>query len=150
MTHMNNSAEMDGSSGDSLRRKGKRRFLYILILITIIGLTILISRTPQISDALKGVITSELEDMTGKKVAIRNIYLNIFPLFIEAKDLRIYHEGDRSVLTTSRVKGYLGLSGLLDRRLSLNRIVIHEPALTADRGQLEEIIKNVKLSLIHI
>lgn len=144
MTYMNNSAEMDGSSGNSLRRKGKRRFLYIFIMITIIGLTILISRTPQISDALKDVITSELEDMTGKKVAIRNIYLNMFPLFIEAKDLRIYHEGDRSVLTTGRVKGYLGLSGLLDRRLSLKRIVIHEPVLSADKGQLEEIIKNVK------
>lgn len=144
MTHMNNSAEIDGSSGDSLKRKGRRRLLYILILITIIGVAILISRTPQISDALKDVVTSELEDMTGKKVTIRNIYLNIFPLFIEAKDLKIYHEGETSVLTTSRVKGYLGLSGLLDRRLSLKRIVIHEPVLSADRGQLEEIIKNVK------
>jgi len=46
MTHMNNSAEMDGSSGDPLRRKGRRRLLYILILTTIIGLTILVSRTP--------------------------------------------------------------------------------------------------------
>lgn len=144
MKHMNNSPEIDGSSGDPLRKKSRRRIFYILILITIIGLTILISRTPQISDALKDVITSELEDMTGKKVAIRNIYLNIFPLFIEAKDLRIYHEGDRSVLTTNRVKGYLGLSGLLDRRPSLKRIVIYEPVLSADRGQLEEIIKNVK------
>jgi len=103
-----------------------------------------VSRGPYISNALKKVILPELENMTGRKVLAQKIHLNLFPLFIEAKGLKVFDDEGNRVLTADRVKGYMGLSGILRKKLVLTRLVIKEPEIWADRDQVNDIIDRVK------
>src|SRR4030042_4276532 len=95
--------------------KKVRRILYLLILTFIISLVIFISRGPYISNGLKRIILPELEDALGQKVLVQKIYINIFPLFIEAKGLKVFDEDGNRIVFAKRVKGYVGLSKLLSR-----------------------------------
>jgi len=129
---------------DPLKRKKLRRLLYLLSFVVIIGLTTLILRGPYISNTLKKIILPELEATFGQKVIAQKIYINIFPLFIEAKGLKVFDEDGNRILITNRVKGYFELSGLLRKRLSIKRLVIKEPDISTNGEQLDEIIKSVK------
>jgi translocation and assembly module TamB len=132
---------------DPLKRKKLRRLLYLLGFVVIIGLTTLILRGPYISNTLKKIILPELEAAFGQKVIAQKIYINIFPLFIEAKGLKVFDEDGNRILIANRVKGYFELSGLLSKHLSIHRLVIKEPDISTNREQLDEIIKSIKTYL---
>jgi hypothetical protein len=112
--------------------------------VVIISLIMFISRGPYISNGLKRIILPELEAALGQKVIVQKIYINIFPLFIEAKGLKVFDEDGNRIVFAKRVKGYVGLSKLLSRQLSIQRLVIKDPDISTNRDQLDEIIKNVK------
>lgn len=128
--------------------KKLKRLIYISISILFIWIIIFISRGPCISNALKRIILPELENMSGRKVIAQKIYLNLFPLFIAAKGLKVFDDEGRKVLTADRVKGYVGLSGILRRELIVKRIVIKGPEIWMDREQLNNIIDKVREYLI--
>ena len=67
----------------------RKRAPYFLIAAFIISVLILVVRGEFVSNLLKGVILPELEDATGQKVTVQKLYLNLFPLFIEANGLKI-------------------------------------------------------------
>jgi translocation and assembly module TamB len=117
---------------------------YILITALLIGVAIFVFRGPYISNALKKVILPELANMTGHNVVAQEIYLNIFPLFIEAKGLKIFDEEGNKVLTAERVKGYIELSGILRKELFLRRLSIKDPEIWTDKDKLNDIIGKVK------
>lgn len=121
-----------------------RKFLYLLTFAVIIGLVTFISRGPYISNELKRIILPELEAVFGQKVIAQKIYINLFPLFIEAKGLKVFDDDGNRILFSKRVKGYINLSGLLSRNLSIQRLVIKEPDISTNREQLENIINSVK------
>jgi len=127
--------------------KKLRRFLYILTFAVIIGLITFISRGPYISNALKRTILPELEAMFGQKVIAQKVYINLFPLFIEAKGLKVFDDDGNRILFSKMVKGYIDLSGLLSRNLSIQRLVIKEPDISTNKEQLEKIINSVKTYL---
>ncbi|MEW6675651.1 MAG: translocation/assembly module TamB domain-containing protein [Nitrospirota bacterium] len=127
--------------------KGLRRVLYLLFFTIVIGLIIFVSRGPHISNALKRLILPELEAAFGQRVIAQKIYINIFPLFIEAKGLKVFDEDGNRILFANRLKGYMELSGVLSRHLSIRRLVVKEPEITTDREQLDAVIKNVKAYL---
>jgi hypothetical protein len=127
--------------------KRRRRAFYIILLAVIVGLIFFISRGEYISNTLKKIILPELESAFGQKVAIQKIYLNIFPLFIETKGLKVIDSEGNEIISTGRVKGYVGLSGILNKRISLFRLVIKEPHISAKKGQIEEIVKSFKTYL---
>ncbi|MBM4140220.1 MAG: hypothetical protein FJ242_01805 [Nitrospira sp.] len=129
------------------RRQRLRRILFLLVIAFIIGLVIFVSRGPHISNTLKKLILPELEVALGQKVIAQKIYINIFPLFIEVKGLRVFDEDGTKILLANRVKGYLSLSGLLNRHISIRRLVIKEPDISTDSKQLNEVIKNIKAYL---
>ncbi|MEW6213681.1 MAG: translocation/assembly module TamB domain-containing protein, partial [Nitrospirota bacterium] len=127
--------------------KRLRKVLYFLTFVVIIGIIIFISRGPYISNALKRIILPELETASGQRVIAQKIYINIFPLFIEAKGLKVFDENGNRILFANRVKGYLEPSGLLDRHLSIRRLVINNPDISTNSEQLELVIKSVKAYL---
>ncbi|MBI4684453.1 MAG: translocation/assembly module TamB [Nitrospirae bacterium] len=124
--------------------KRKNRIIYSISAAFLIGIIIFISRGPYISNALKKMILPELENMTGRKVIAQKIYLNIFPLFVEAKGLKVFDEQGNKVLTVERVKGYLKFWGFLKKEAGLRRIVINEPEVWTNREQIDDIISNCK------
>ena len=138
---------MKDSIEEPQRRKKVGRVLYLLFLTIVIGLVIFISRGPHISNALKKLILPELETAIQQKVIAKKIYINIFPFFIEAKDLKVFDEEGKRILFAKRVKGYIEPLGFLRKRVSIRRLVIKEPNLSSDKGHIDEVIKNVKAYL---
>ncbi|MDI6743762.1 MAG: translocation/assembly module TamB domain-containing protein [Thermodesulfovibrionales bacterium] len=125
-----------------------KRIAYLSTAALLIGMLIFVSRGPHISNALKKIILPELENMTGRKVIAQSIYLNLFPLFIEAKGVKLFDDAGNRVLTVDRIKGYPKLSAMRRRKIALKRIVIKESELWTDREQADDIIKRVKEYLL--
>jgi translocation and assembly module TamB len=129
------------------RRKKLIRVLYLLFFTIVIGLVLFISRGPHISNALKTLILPELEAAFGQTVLAQKIYINIFPLFIEAKGVKVFDESGNRILSAKRVKGYVELPGLLSKRLSIRKLVIKEPDISTDREKIIEVVKHFKAYL---
>ncbi|MDP2277606.1 MAG: hypothetical protein Q8K51_05225, partial [Nitrospirota bacterium] len=72
------------------------------------------------------------------------IYLNLFPLFIEAKGVKLFDDEGNRVLTVDRIKVYPNLSAIRRKKIALKRVVLKEPELSTDREQADDIIKRVK------
>jgi translocation and assembly module TamB len=101
-------------------------------------------RSPYASDYMKKAVLSEVETAAGLRLTARRMYINIFPLFVEAKDMKAYEKDGSMVFKAKGVKCYIGLSGLLKKKIAIKRLVIKEPALTADRRLIEDAIKHIE------
>ncbi|HXX80695.1 MAG TPA: hypothetical protein VEI46_04050, partial [Thermodesulfovibrionales bacterium] len=120
-----------------------KKILFVVVPVVIIALTTVFFRGPHISNLLKKLILPELSSLTGKQVMAQKITLNLFPLFIEAKGIKVFDEGIELV-HIPRVKGYIEASGLLRKQLVLRRIAVKEPVITCSSSQVETIIDNIK------
>jgi uncharacterized protein involved in outer membrane biogenesis len=120
-----------------------KKILFVAVPVVIVVLTALFFRGPHISNLLKKLILPELSSLTGKQVMAQKITLNLFPLFIEAREIKVFDEGIE-IVHLPRVKGYIEASGLLRKRLVLRRITVKEPVITCDSTQVETIIENIK------
>jgi hypothetical protein len=120
-----------------------KRLALVSSLAIIIVITIIILRSPYISDALKKIILPELEMVTGKKVVAEDIYINIFPLFIEAKDLKIVDDNGQRILYARGVKAYMELAGFLSRNIVVRRLVVKEPEVASSREQINGLIEKI-------
>jgi len=120
-----------------------KKILFVVVPVVIIVLTALFFRGAHISNLLTKLILPELSSLTGKQVMAQKITLNLFPLFIEAKEIKVFDEGTE-IVHIPRVKGYIEASGLLRKRLVLRRITVKEPVITCDSTQVETIIENIK------
>ncbi len=120
-----------------------KKLLLFFSVVVIIGLITAISRGPHVSNFLKKIVLPELSAATGREVIAQKISLNLFPLFVEAKEVKVYGNGGE-VLSVPRVKGYIEISGLLKKELVLRRLVVREPEIRSDVPQLKEILENVE------
>jgi autotransporter translocation and assembly factor TamB len=122
----------------------RKRVVYLSILIIAAGLLFFAARGPYISNSLKKLILPELELMTGRKVIAGKIYINILPLFAEMKDVTVFDEEGTKLLAVERVKGYVSLTGLFERKVVIKRLVIRNSDTHLSKSEIEEIIENVK------
>ncbi|MBZ0157552.1 MAG: translocation/assembly module TamB domain-containing protein [Alphaproteobacteria bacterium] len=125
----------------------KKRVVYTVIAVFVLGILLYASRGPNISNSLKKMILPELELATGKRFIAQKIYINLFPLFIEMKGVKAFGEDGDKFLEVQRVKGYIGLAGLLRKEITIRRLLIKETEIAAERARLEEIIRNVQKRL---
>jgi hypothetical protein len=119
----------------------------LIVLIAILGAIAIFLRGPHMSNSLKRIILPELETATGNKVIAQKIYINIFPLFIEAKNLKMFDEDGTRIFFAKRVKAYVDLAGLLDKDVTIRRLVIKEPELTIDRQKADGIMEHINAYL---
>lgn len=124
-----------------------RKISYLIVIGLLIGMAAVYLRGPYVSNALKKLILPELEMATGYKVIARKIYVNIYPLFVEAKEVKIYDDEGKRILYATRVKAYLDLSGIIDKNLKIRRLVIKGPELTVDSPKVREIMANIEAYL---
>ena len=121
----------------------KRKLIYVAAAALLCGIFLYASRGPDISNALEGIILPELENATGRKIIARQIYINLLPLFRDQRTKSFDDNGEK-ILEVPTVKGYIGLSGLLRKKLIVRRLVLKGPVLQTDRKQLEDILENIK------
>ena len=124
-----------------------RRIIIFVFLAVVAGAAIFVLRGPHISNALKKAILPELENLSGRKVIAQKIYVNIFPLFIEARGIKAFEENGSRIASAQRVKAYVDLSGLFSRTIVIRRLVIREPEVTANRGQVEDVVRHAEAYL---
>jgi len=120
-----------------------KRFLVLSACIFLLALVILFARGPLVSNLLKSVLLPELSAATGRQVLAERMAVNIFPLFVDVRELRVFDNG-REVLLIPRVKGYVSLLGLLKKEIALRRLAIRSPSLVSDEAQLQDIAARVR------
>ena len=124
-----------------------RKILYCLIFIVLCGLIFYILQSPYVSRVLSAQIIPELEAISGKKVSVDKIVLHLFPLSVEGKGIRVSDYNGRNFFTIEKAKAYVRAAELVYRKLSINRLAIHNPDITTDNKELDEIIKHVETYL---
>lgn len=129
---------------DDFKRKNLKRFAFLIPIAVIIGVAAFILRGPQVSNALKRLILPEIEQLVGRKAVAQKIYINLFPLFVEAKGLKVFDEKGERILFVQRVKAYLDLTSIAGRQIKIRRLVLKEPEITTDRKQAMDIAAHVK------
>lgn len=122
----------------------KKRIIYALLLGVILSLIFYALRGPNVSNELKRLILPELETATGKKFIAEKMSINLIPLFIEIKNVKAFDDQGNRFFAVKRVKGYIGLSGLLKKEIIIKRLAIKEPQIDTGREDSEKIIDNVK------
>ena len=138
---------MGNDAGERVSRKKLKRLILFTLAVVALGFLVFFLKGRYVSDTLKGIIIPELETATGRKVEAPHISVNILPLFIEAKNLKVSDPSGNSIVNTKKVKGYISFSGIFNRQLTLQRLVIEEPSLVSDNRQLDEIIRHVRAYL---
>ncbi len=126
--------------------KKKRLALFFAFAIVLVTAAFAL-RGQYVSDSLRKVILPELEMASGRKVTARRIYVNLFPLFAAARDVRVFDDNGNRVLSLPRAKAYVDLSGFFSGRIIIRRLVVNDPEVVADRKQVEEIIGNIRAYL---
>lgn len=121
------------------------RYLFIFTFLFFIGLVFFFTRSPYVSNKLKGMIIPELEAVSGKKITVQKFSFNIIPFYIEAKDLEVFTDDGNAILAVNKVKGYIDLMNLLERNISIQKLIIKNPHIVSDRKQIEEIVNNIKI-----
>jgi len=127
------------------RFKVKRIFLWSALLAILLAV-FFISRGPYVSNKLKKMVLPELSAATGRSVFAKKIVLNLFPLFLEVRDLRISEEG-RDVLRVPRVKGYIDVSGLMRGEVVVKKLIVHNLSVDSSTPQMEDVIQRVRAYL---
>jgi hypothetical protein len=83
-------------------RERKKAVVWAAAAILCVAGLFFIARGTYISNYLKKLILPELSEATGREVMARKISVNIFPLFIEARELRVFDHGNE-VLRIPRI-----------------------------------------------
>ena len=138
---------MGNDAGERVSRKKRKRLILFTLAVVVLGFLVFFLRGRYVSDTLKGIIIPELETATGQKVEAPHISVNILPLFIEAKNMKVSDSSGNAIVNTKKVKGYISLSGVFNRQLTLQRLVIEEPSVVSNNRQLDEIIRHVRAYL---
>jgi translocation and assembly module TamB len=127
-----------------------RRVAILLVVAIVAGIAAFVLRGPGVSNALKKVIVPELEMMSGRRVSVERIYINLFPLFAEARQVKVFDDTGGMIVSVPSAKAYVDLAGLPARHIIIRRLVIKRPQITSDRKQVEGIIGNVKAYLAKV
>ncbi|HTR44492.1 MAG TPA: translocation/assembly module TamB domain-containing protein [Thermodesulfovibrionales bacterium] len=124
-------------------RERKKAVVWAVSAVLCIAGLFFIARGTYLSNYLKRLILPELSEATGREVMVQKISVNIFPLFIEARELRLLDHGNE-VLRIPRIKVYVSLLHLAQREIILKRVAIREPLIRTDAAQVKDIVEKIR------
>ncbi|MEJ2683977.1 MAG: translocation/assembly module TamB domain-containing protein [Candidatus Sulfobium sp.] len=120
----------------------KRIFLVSIAAVAVI--TAVFLRGPYVSNLLKGTMLPEMEKATGTNMTVGRIYVNLFPLYVEADGLIMADKKGGRILSVRRARAYIDISGFLARRADIRRLVIRDPEITTDSAHVRDIVGNIR------
>lgn len=124
-----------------------KKTITLVFLVILIVLALIVPRIPQISDTLKGIIIPEIEEATGERVSVEKISVNLLPLFVEAKGIRILDEQGIPLVNAGRAKAYVDIGNIFSKQITLYRLTLSDPEISIGRERLEKIVKHVRAYL---
>ncbi len=83
---------------------------------------------------IRPVVLGHLKQVLGSDAQIGWIRANLFPLYLEARDIALLDRSGRPTATLRKVKVYINPVPLLFRKLRLPSIVLVEPRIFAERS----------------
>jgi translocation and assembly module TamB len=120
----------------------KRAFLVFIAVLVVVAAFFL--RGHYISDLLKGTMLPEIEAATGTTAEVRKMYVNLFPLYVEADGFTMADRNGGRILSVKKAKAYIDLSGFLERQVEIRRLVLRDPEITTDRAHVREMIDKIR------
>ncbi|MBI4687987.1 MAG: translocation/assembly module TamB domain-containing protein [Nitrospirae bacterium] len=126
-----------------MEKRKKRWLLAALCIIISMGILSSLLRGPTLSNSIKRLILPHLEEATGEKVIMDKAVINLFPMYLQTKGLKVFDKDGKKLLEIARIRAYIELSGLFFKELRIRRLVLREPDLTADKEDLERVINSI-------
>jgi hypothetical protein len=121
----------------------KKKIILIVTALIVAGF-VLFLRGPYVSNFLKALILPEAQSALGRQVTVQKMAVNVFPLYIEAREVKVLNAKGERLLAAESVKAYVGLSKLLKKQIALDSIVIKKPRVWFDKAQIGEIAGALK------
>ncbi len=82
---------------------------------------------------IRPYVLAKLKEVLGSDAQIGWIRANLFPLYLEARDIALLERSGRPVATLRKVKVYINPVPLLVKKVRLHSIVLQEPRIYAER-----------------
>jgi hypothetical protein len=121
-----------------------KKAVLLILLVVMAGFSIVILRGPYISNILKKALLPEIGAASGHRVVAQRISVNLFPLFVDAREIEVFDTGGKKLIVVPRTKAYIDLIGLLQKHIIVRRLVMKEPVIETERRQIDEILENIR------
>jgi translocation and assembly module TamB len=125
------------------KKQMNKRALFFLLGLTLLTALFLFLRGPYVSNLMKMAVLTEISEVTGRQFIAQRIYINLIPLYVEAKGVKAYDRQGERILSVKRIKAYPSFSGLFRKRLDLKRIVIIKPQVWGTKKEIASIRKHI-------
>ena len=119
-----------------------KKILIIIAIALIVLFTI--PHLPYLTSAIENELIKKLKEATSMDFSVKKITINLFPLFAQAEGIVGIDKTGLVKIKAKKVKAYVGLQGIFQREISLNRLVIRDFNMEGDRKELEPISNTVK------
>ncbi len=138
---------MDKKNEVTPQQNAKRKFFFVSAAVLLLLFALFFAGAAVVSTALKNALVTELQELSGENISIHDLRLNPFPLSVEARGMLISSNGGTEIASADRVKGYVALSGLLNRTVSIRRLTLRDLQIKAERQKIEEMARHIKAAL---
>lgn len=127
-----------------MKKRVSKALFSIIVIILSISLLFFLLRGPYLSNSIKRVILPILEKALGKRIIIDSTAINLFPLYLQAKGVKVFDEDGNRLLWVTKARAYIEPSGLFFKEIRIRRLSIKEPNLTVERQELQKTIIYIK------
>jgi len=117
----------------------KKTIALALPALLLLGLFLFL-RSTAVSNYLKKVAFTEFEAATGYQLMADRLIVNLFPFYLEAKEVKLLDEKGERALTAESVKAYMGLSRLLSKTVLIKRLVLSSPEASLNPRRIERAV----------
>ncbi|MDA8169508.1 MAG: translocation/assembly module TamB domain-containing protein [Nitrospiraceae bacterium] len=116
----------------------------LIVLLAVIAGLFLVLRSPQVSNTLKKLVSTEFESATGYQLIADKLYVNLFPFYAGADNVRIFDDKGERIFEARNVKAYVGLPALLEKTILVNRVVLDSPRANLDARHIRHFARLAK------
>ena len=116
------------------------------LIVLFFGIVFFLLRGPYLSNSIKRIIIPALENVTGESIIIDKAVINLFPLYLQAKGLKLFDTDGNRLLWVTKTRAYIDLLGLLSNEIRIRKLTLLEPDLSAGEQDIARMIDNIQRS----
>lgn len=114
------------------------------LIVFLVAVLFFLLRGPYLSNSIKRVIIPVLENTTGERIIIDNAVINLFPFYLQAKGFKVFDKDGNKLLWITKARAYVDLFGLFAGEVSVRRLTLNEPDLTAGSADIKRVTDNIR------
>jgi|Deesub1362A_J573_1020465.scaffolds.fasta_scaffold00253_26 translocation and assembly module TamB len=124
----------------------RRRWIFSRLLpgLLIFLVIFFLLRGPYLSNSIKRIIIPILENATGERIITDHAVINLLPLYIQIKSIRVFNDEGRRLVWITKTRAYIDPLALLRGEVRLSRLSLKEPNITASKEEIQRMIDHIK------